>query len=74
MSGFLDGIGKVIGKIADNVQGRTERLKNEKDKLNNEKESILSRKPLSARDADRLLKIDERVAEIKSILGNNAKD
>lgn len=74
MSGFWDGLGQVAGKISQQFQSRIERLKNEKDKLNAEKETLLNCKPLPARDADRLLKIDERIAEIKSILGNNAKD
>ena len=75
MSNFLDGIGLALGKISQQFQSRIERLKNEKRKLNEEKELIVSkRSPLYARDLDRVLAIDKRVAEIKSILENNAKD
>lgn len=74
MSIITDGIFKIFGKIADQFQGRIERLKNEKDGLNAERDEIFGRKPITGRDADRLSAIDKRVAEIKSILGNDAKD
>lgn len=73
MMGFLDGIGKAIGKIADNTQGRVERLKNEKDRLENERK-ILTSKTFSASGSRRVIAIDARLREIEGILANKASD
>ncbi len=73
MKAFLDGIGKLIGKIADNVQGRVERLKNEKIKLL-EKRHALMQKPSSLRNVDMLNTIDIRLYQINATLGNKATD
>lgn len=75
MSAFLDGLGKILGKVSDQFQGRIERLKNEKTKLTEEKRSILANNaPITGRQLDRVLAIDKRVAEIRSILENNARE
>jgi hypothetical protein len=73
MSFFLDGIGKVIGKIADNVMGRIERLKNEKAKLENERIILLGRSA-DAKTVMRIVAIDKRIADIQRVLENSAKD
>lgn len=73
MSIFLDGLGKVFGKIADQFQGRTERLKNEKQRLLNERKEILDR-TVTTGAIDRLRNIDNRVSDINYILANAAKD
>jgi hypothetical protein len=73
MSSFLDGIGKVIGKIAEQVQGRVERLKNEKERLLDERENIMD-KPLTSSGAKRVIGIDIRLSEINKILANKAND
>lgn len=75
MNDFLNGLGKVFSKFSENIQGRIERIKNEKVKLNEEKISILSSgHALTSRELDRVLEIDKRIAEIKSILESNASD
>lgn len=73
MSAFLEGIGKVFGKVADQVQGRVERLKNEKQRLENERK-ILTSKEYSASGSRRVVVIDKRLLEIDAILVNNAHD
>ena len=73
MSAFLEGIGKVFGKIADQVQGRIERLKNEKIKLLEEKVKIM-KGPASIESTRRVSVINKRLDEINAILTTNAKD
>lgn len=73
MSGFLDGLGKVFGKIADQVQGRVERLKNEREKLNKEKDDLEGR-VCTPESAARVTKIKARIDEIDAILRNKAVD
>ena len=68
MSAFLEGLGKVFGKVADQVQGRIERLKNERERLLNERHKLLTTKPFPANAADRINRIDVRVREIDNIL------
>ena len=74
MNYFLEGIGKVLGKIADNTMGRIERLKNEKVRLEEEHGKLLSKGKLSTADRVRVINIDRRLSEIKSILANKASD
>lgn len=75
MNSFLDGIGKVIGKIADNTQGRIERLKNEKERLLDERNKLMDvKKPFNVANANRVITIDDRVSEIDAILENKAAD
>lgn len=69
-----DGLGTLVGKISQQFQTRIERLKNERDQLNAEKDILMAKKPLTARDANRIYSIDVRVCQIKLILENNAKD
>lgn len=68
----MAGWGQLFGKIADQFQGRTERLKNEKTRLENERNDILAKKSYSAIDTKRLSTIDLRVREIARILANAA--
>lgn len=73
MNPFLEGLGKLIGKISDNTQGRIERLKNEKAEL--EKEQIaLDKKDSTVLNAYLSEKIQTRIKQINTILANNAKD
>jgi uncharacterized protein (UPF0335 family) len=68
-----EGIGTLFGKVAQQFQGRIERLKNEREKLLKEINEIESRPPT----ADSLIvatKKWNRVKEIDSILITNAKD
>ena len=73
MSAFLEGIGKVFGKIADQFQGRFERLKNEKARLLDERKKLMDA-PASAKSTIRVIDIDTRVSEINTLLGNKATD
>ena len=73
MSAFLDGIGNIIGKISDHIQGRIERLKNEKERLINEKIEIM-RGPADIASTRKVDKINKRIEEINFILANKAKD
>lgn len=41
MSAFLEGLGKALGKVSDQFQGRIERLKNEKKGLEAKRDEIL---------------------------------
>ena len=70
---FFDGIGKVIGKVADNIQGRVERLKNEKERLINERKEIMCNPP-NAKSTDRVVAIGKRLCEIETIISNKASD
>jgi uncharacterized protein (UPF0335 family) len=73
MSAFLEGLGKVFGKVADQFQSRIERLKNEKAKLLIERKKLLSGSS-SAPASFRLIKLDIRLRQINEALSNNAKD
>jgi hypothetical protein len=70
----MAGWGGFLGKIADQFQGRIERIKNEREKLLQERHDILNKAPLSAAGADRLNVIDNRLLEIKNILTTKATD
>jgi len=73
MNAFLNGIGKLFGKAADQIQGRVERLKNEKATLEKEL-AELKKKDSTILNAYKAEKITARINEINTILGNNAKD
>lgn len=73
MSAFLEGLGKVFGKVADQFQGRIERLKNEREKLVTEKIN-LQRKVCDEKIADRILTINARIVVIDGLLKSSAKD
>lgn len=73
MSAFLEGLGKVFGKVADQFQGRIERLKNEKEKLLNERQKILS-SVCDDRTSGRLIVINTRLCQINQALGSKASD
>jgi len=69
----MAGWGGFFGKIADQFQGRVERLKNEKERLLNERKSLLSG-TCTPSSADRIAVIGVRIAEIETILANKATD
>ena len=69
----MAGWGDFVGKISQQFQGRTERLKNEKENLENEKR-ILQSKQFSASGSRRIVVIDKRLFEINNILINSVKD
>lgn len=69
----MAGWGTFLGKIAEQFQGRVERLKNEKVSLINERKFIMS-KEFSASGSRRVAAIDDRLQAIEAILSNNAKD
>ena len=73
MSAFLDGLGKIFGKVADQFQGRIERLRNEKTKLLQERHEIL-KQPVTPRSSDRVMRIDFRVQQLNEALGAKAAD
>jgi hypothetical protein len=75
MNPLLAGIGKLLGKFADNTQGRIERLKNEKSVLIKERDKIINKSSICTfQDADRIAKIYNRIDAIQNILENNSKD
>lgn len=69
----MAGWGDLFGKIANQFQGRTERLKNEKERLLNER-NILDSKEFSASASRRIVVIDARLLQINQILINKAID
>lgn len=69
----MAGWGGFLGKIAEQFQGRVERLKNERAKLVKE-QLDLEMKPCTAEVTVRYGKIVQRIKEIDEILRNNAKD
>jgi len=77
MSAFLEGIGKVFGKVADQFQNRIERLKNEKDKLLKEKAEIekLNLRIDNEKDrkiVERYSVICKRIGELSGLLENKS--
>lgn len=64
------GWGAFFGKIAEQFQGRVERLKNEKKRLVKKRNDIESGKR-GDKDYD---KVCDRIKEIQGILETNAKD
>jgi uncharacterized protein (UPF0335 family) len=69
----MGGWGGFLGKIADQFQGRVERLKNEKAKLEEEKRN-LEGGSWDAKKAARIVVIDKRIAELSRLLENKASD
>mgnify|MGYP001613984134 CR=1 FL=1 len=79
MNFFLEGIGKVLGKVADNFQGRIERLKNEKAKLERERDEIKKlnldiTKAEDRKKAERLSDVYNRINVINGLLTTKASD
>lgn len=70
----MPGWGNLLGKVADQFQGRIERLKNEKGRLLDERNKIMSGEKLSIDGARRVVAIDARLSEINGILANKASD
>jgi len=64
MSGFLDGIGAVLGKITNWIPNRRESMQNNIDKIKKEMEDVINKKPFDALRysnlADRLLKLERQ--------------
>lgn len=73
MSAFLEGLGKVFGKVSDQFQGRIERLKNEKERLLNERKKIMD-VTITTKSVDRVAAINYRLQQIEAILTNKASD
>lgn len=70
---LMAGWGNFFGKIADQFQGRIERLKNEKERLLNERKTILNG-VATASSTDRIIAIDNRLREINTALDTKASD
>jgi hypothetical protein len=70
---FLSELAKVFGKVADNVQGRIERLKNERDALIQERQELYDGDS-TPKAQKRILAINDRIAYIDGVLSNNARD
>lgn len=73
----MAGWGQVFGKIAEQFQGRIERLKNEKIKLEGERDDIKRlnldiNKEADLKKAIRLGIVIKRIADIDKLLGNKA--
>lgn len=69
----MAGWGNFFGKIAEQFQGRIERLKNEKEKLIDERK-ILTSKEYSASSSRRVVVIDDRLHELDILIENAARD
>ena len=69
----LDGFGKMFGKIADQFQGRVERLKNERAKKKEELNTLLAQ-ACTDENAKKACKLRARIDEITTILENKAND
>jgi len=69
----MAGWGGFFGKIADQFQGRIERLKNEKERLLNERSKIFTL-PADIDSAARVVSIDSRLREINQIINTKASD
>jgi hypothetical protein len=73
MSAFLEGIGKVLGKITEHIQGRIERTKNQIKKLEAEREAIL-KKTCDTKAVRRLDFVESELSRLRGILEASAKD
>ena len=69
----MAGWGGFFGKIAEQFQGRIERLKNEKEGLINERAFILQGKATTD-VANRVVAIDIRLQQINAALSTKASD
>ena len=69
----MAGWGGFFGKIADQFQGRIERLKNERVRLIVDRDRLM-KGDCTVEVAKKVSKIDARIKEIDNILINNAKD
>jgi hypothetical protein len=65
--------GKVAAKIAEQVQGRIERLKNERADLIKERQAIYDG-PYSEKSSNRVYAINDRIDRIDGMLRSNAHD
>ena len=68
----MSGWGNLFGKIADQFQGRAERLKNERERLLKEKQKLLKGEA-NEKTTARMLSIDTRLNELNGLLANAAK-
>jgi hypothetical protein len=68
-----EGIGTLIGKISQQFQGRIERLKNEKTKLEQERKTLING-VCGEKQANRVIWIDNRIAVINGLLSSKAND
>ena len=68
---FLSGVGAVLEKITNHIQGREERRRNEIDSLENERRELLE-KEFTAKSAMRLQHINDRLSVLKRQAANSA--
>lgn len=66
MSAFLDGIGAVIGKIANWVPNKRESYLNEIERLENDNAKLSREIPLSSTSSDRILRNLDRIKLLRS--------
>ena len=69
----MSGWGGFFGKIADQFQGRIERIKNEKEGLLNERQKLLDAPANDAASA-RVVAINQRLCQIDAALSTKASD
>lgn len=70
----MSGWGNVLGKVADQFQGRVERLKNERVRLVKEELELKKRRPITDKINSRVDAINKRKDEIDSLLSSKASD
>ena len=68
---FLDGIGKVLGKVTEWVPGRTQSLKDQEDELVRKLDEIPSQPKTPERDA-RAIMLSRKLRDVRSKIKNAA--
>jgi hypothetical protein len=71
MSLFLEGIGAILSKITNHVQNREERRRNEIDKLEDERRSIITSDPCTVKSAQRIAVINDRLRVLRTQAKNS---
>ena len=69
----MAGWGDLVGKIAQQFQGRVERLKNEREALLNERKKLIDG-DCTARASNRIIIINTRLQQIETALSSKASD
>ena len=67
---FLDGIGKILGKVTEWIPGRNQNLKDQQDQLLREEDEILKQHPQTPARTARLIVIADKLREIRGKLKN----
>lgn len=73
MNFLFEGIGKVLSKVMDYTQGRSERRRNEIKKLQEEMNEIV-KKPPTVSNTRRYGELSARLSKLKSEAANACKD